>query len=92
MKIFIYDEFGPQDIAMMQALFGWAWDTNFNKDRCHFMLKLAWEAQYWFRVNQMAYDRVMRDPGGLDVVAWSFYRPSEDMILQGGTLELRFDF
>jgi hypothetical protein len=76
-----------QATAMLQGAMGISWDTSFNRDRCHFMLKLGYELQYWFRQNQLigtAYDAAT----GLA----SNFRFSDDMALQGATAELRFDF
>jgi len=34
-------------ITCLQLALGFGWDTNFNKDRCHFGMKLGYELQQW---------------------------------------------
>lgn len=75
-------------VAMLQTALGWAWDVNFNNDKCHFALKLGWEIEYWFGVNQLAYTF----PNSSMLLNNSYLRYQKDLILQGGIGELRFDF
>jgi hypothetical protein len=63
----------------LQAFIGFGWDTNFNDDQCHFSMRLGYEVQHWF--NQLKFF----PPGDL-------YRYNFDLTLQGGTLDVRFDF
>jgi hypothetical protein len=76
-----------QATAMLQGAMGISWDTSFNRDRCHFMLKLGYELQYWFRQNQLIGTAYTAATG-----LASNFRFSDDMALQGATAELRFDF
>jgi len=63
---------------MLQALMGFGWDFNFDKDRSHFALKASYEIQDWLNHFQ-----VFTNASGTDNV---------DLILQGLTVDLRFDF
>lgn len=65
--------------TMVRFFMGFGWETNFNADMCHVGLKLGWEAQYWFRQNQLMKVNHLQ-------------RVSDDLAFQGGTLDLRFDF
>lgn len=87
-EVDIIDLSKNRSVAMLQTVFGWAWDVNFNKDRCHFALKLGWEIEYWFGVNQLAYTL----PNSSTLMNNSYLRFQKDLILQGGIGELRFDF
>ncbi len=69
-------------VPMLQTALALGWDTEFNDDRCHFGLKVAYEFQYWFRQSQ-----IVANP----VVA-TFFRLSDDLALQGLTIDFRFDF
>ncbi len=65
--------------AMLEGALGLSWDVPFNSGRNHFMLKVGYELQYWFRQNQL----VQGSPN---------IRFSDDLALQGVTGEMRFDF
>ncbi len=65
--------------TMMQGFMGFSWETNFNADRCHFTMMLGYELQYWFSQNQLFNTQ-------------SFDFQNDDLMLQGGTLDFRFDF
>jgi hypothetical protein len=71
-------------VAMLQGTLGLSWDTAFNKDRNHFMMKVGYEFQYWFRQNQLVHLTGF-ETGHL-------LRDSDDLALQGITAEFRFDF
>ncbi len=69
-------------VPMLQTGLAFGWDTEFNDDRCHFGLKVAYEFQYWFRQNQIvAFSNVA-----------NIFRLSDDLALQGLTIDFRFDF
>lgn len=68
-----------QMASVLQAFFGLGWDANFHSDQCHFSMKLGYELQYWFAQNQLW------QPNGFNTL-------HGDLTLQGGTLEIRFDF
>lgn len=70
-------------VTMLQGALGFSWDTAFNKDRNHFMMKVGYEFQYWFRQNQLVLFR--QHESGIN-------RLGDDMALQGITAEFRFDF
>ncbi len=63
---------------MFQALMGFGWDFNFDRNRSHFGLKVSYEIQDWLNHFQ-----VFTNTSGTD---------NFDLILQGLTLDLRFDF
>lgn len=65
--------------TMLQGFMGFSWETNFNRNRCHFMMKLGYELQYWFNQNNL-----------YATVGFNFV--NGDLMLQGGTLDFRFDF
>lgn len=68
-----------QGASMLQAFMGFGWDSNFHNDECHFGMKAGYEVQYWFAQNQL----------------WNAHSHSAlngDLTLQGGTVEVRFDF
>ncbi len=62
---------------------GMVYEDNFADDLYHFMVKASYENQYWWRQNQLP----LFDSG-----ANSFHRVSEDLSMQGFTLEFRLDF
>jgi hypothetical protein len=62
---------------------GIAYETNFNHDANHFMVKAGYEGQYWWRQNQMPI---------YNAFAIDFTRQSEDLSLQGLTVDFRLDF
>ncbi len=70
-------------VAMVGFGLGGAYETNFNQDRNHFMIKLGYEGQYWWRQNQLPVFNSLSN---------EFTRQSEDLGMQGLTLEFRFDF
>ncbi len=63
---------------MLQALLGFGWEFNFDKNRSHFALSASYEIQDWLNHFQ-----VFTDASG----TYNF-----DFILQGLTVDLRFDF
>ena len=63
---------------MLQMLMGFGWDFDFDKNRSHFALKLGYEIQDWFSQFQ-----VFTNTSGTQ---------NNDLIFQGLTLDLRFDF
>ena len=63
---------------ILQALIGLGWDFNFDNNRSHFALKAGYEIQDWLNHFQ-----VFTDTSGTQ---------NSDLILQGLTLDLRFDF
>jgi len=69
-------------VPMLQAMLALGWDTEFYDNQCHFGFKVGYEFQYWFRQNQML--AVSGNTG--------FIRLSDDLSLQGLTIDFRFDF
>ncbi len=63
---------------LLQTSMGLGWDFNFDKNRSHFALKISYEIQDWFSQFQ-----VFTNDSGTDNI---------DLILQGLTADLRFDF
>lgn len=72
--------------VMLQGIMGLSWDTAFNQGKSHFMMKLGYELQYWFRQNQL----IWTAPGAPSTSV--SHRFSDDLALQGLTAEIRFDF
>lgn len=64
--------------TMIRTLMGFGWDTNFCKDRFHFSARLGYEMQFWL--------------DQLQFYSFDTGRLSNELTLQGGTLDLRFDF
>ena len=64
--------------SMLRTFMGFGWDTSFSRDRYLFSLRLGYEMQIW--LDQLQFYSF--DAGRLD----------NALTLQGGTLELRFDF
>jgi hypothetical protein len=62
---------------------GAAFETHFARDACHFMIKIGYEGQYWWRQNQLPI---------FNSFATDFSRQSEDLSLQGLTIDLTLDF
>ena len=62
----------------LQAFLGCGWDFNFDADQSHFALKFGYEIEDW--LNQF---QVFDDASGAN---------SNDLVLQGPTLNMRFDF
>ncbi|MBI2743774.1 MAG: hypothetical protein HYX48_07660 [Chlamydiales bacterium] len=63
---------------MFQALMGFGWEFNFDKNRSHFALKLGYEIEDW-----MSQFQVFSDASGTQ---------NSDLVLQGLTADLRLDF
>ncbi len=74
-------------VPMLQAMLGLSWDTAFNEGHNHFMFKVGYEFQYWFRQNQFLSLKETPVDGLLGAI-----RYSDDLALQGVTGEFRFDF
>ena len=62
---------------------GIAYETKLSQDRYRFMVKAGYEGQYWWRQNQLPL---------FDSSIPAFDRISEDLSLQGLTVEFRLDF
>lgn len=62
---------------------GVAYETNFNHNCNHFLIKLGYEAQYFWRQNQFPI---------YHAETFSFSRASDDLAMQGLTIDLRLDF
>jgi len=73
-------------VPVLTGFMGLAYDTCFNCDKYHFGIRLGYELQYWFRQNQrFAFDDVASVPRYTRAT-------SEDLAVQGMTLDVRFDF
>lgn len=67
-----------------QIQMGLRWDSYFHENKHHFSIGLGFEAQYWWRMNQM----LKVD----DATTLKYERYSEDLSMYGLTLDMRFDF
>jgi hypothetical protein len=74
-------------VPMLQAILGFSWDTGYNRDRCHFGLRVGYEFQYWFRQNQMLANEFFGA-----VHSASYNRAHDDLAFQGLTIDFKFDF
>lgn len=72
---------------MLQTILGFSWDTSYNRDRCHFGLRIGYEFQFWFRQNQMLTGEFF---GPLHSV--TYQRAHDDLAFQGLTIDFKFDF
>lgn len=68
----------------LQGTFGLGWEMVFNRSRNHIAVNFSYEAQYWWRQNQLLYFGAYGPA--------IFKRYSEDLGLHGVTLDLLFDF
>jgi hypothetical protein len=73
-------------VPVFQTQMGLSWDTGFNNNRNHFTFKVGYEFQYWFRQNQQVV------PVGVGAAQPAYRRVSDDLALQGLTVDFRFDF
>lgn len=64
--------------SMFRTFMGFGWETHLNRERIHFSTRLGYEMQFW--LDQLQFYSF--DTGRLD----------NELTLQGGTLEFRFDF
>jgi hypothetical protein len=76
----IYTKTTPRSFGsfMLHSFLGLGWDCNFDQDRAHFKCKLGYEIEDWFNQCQ-----IFTNISGAQ---------SNDLILQGLTASLRFDF
>ncbi len=85
----VYKNDAPQEVAivlphisgaasMFRAFMGFGWDATFNKERLNFSLRLGYEAQFW--LDQLQFYSFNRG------------RLANELTLQGGTVDVRFDF
>jgi hypothetical protein len=73
-------------VPVLQTQMGFTWDTAFNNNNNHFTMKVGYEFQYWFRQQQFV------RPGSNGTFAQTYTRVSDDLALQGLTIDFRFDF
>ena len=75
-------------LPMLRSVLGLEWHTGFNQNKAHFGLQVGYELQYWFRQNQFI--GVLLNPP--DPANSSVIRLSDDLALQGLTVDFRIDF
>lgn len=68
---------------MVAYSLGGAFETNFNDNANHFMVKLMFESQYWWKQNQFM---------TINSSSLSQRRNADDLSMMGLTLDFRFDF
>ncbi len=68
----------------LQLVAGMGWDRNFNRDHCHFGLKVGFEAQHWWNQNQTEMFTDDLNP--------IYVRQKGDLSFYGMTVQGRFDF
>lgn len=64
--------------SMVRTMMGLGWDANFNQDQFHFATRLGYEMQFWL--------------DQLQFYSFDTGRLSNELTLQGGTLEFRLDY
>lgn len=74
----------------LETSLGFQWETFFCEDRYRVAISIAYEFTEWFSQNQMTRTELMDGNGQIGVT--HFDRTKGDLGLQGGTLEVRFDF
>lgn len=74
-----------QAVSSLQIGLGLSWDTHFYHDRLHIEFHAGWEANAWFRVNQMNHFMDGLSQG-------NFFKENSDLTLQGLIAGGRFDF
>lgn len=70
-------------VPMVNTQIGIAYDTYCNCDMMHLTFRLAFDAQYIWRINQIL---------ELSDATLNYRRISEDMSIHGVTFDIRFDF
>lgn len=77
-------------IPFLQMALGLEWNTDLNDHKQHLGLKLGYEVQYYWRINQFytVEDRVFSGASN----ALQFEKESEDVMFYGITGEIRLDF
>ena len=81
-------------IPSAEMYLGLAWGTFMNEDKQHLGLKLGYEVQYYWRVNQISYPDDFTSGAQNNVVQarLSLDKGSEDLMFYGITGEARLDF
>lgn len=81
-------------IPSVEMFLGLAWGTFMNEDKQHLGLKLGYEVQYFWRVNQISCPDDFTASGENNVVQAriAFNKGSEDLMFYGITGEVRLDF
>lgn len=84
-----YHKFSP----MTKYMFGLAQKCYFNDDQNHLMIKLAFESQYWWRVNQIIHmtDVFILDSSFVNVLTKPLHQ-AFDLGIIGVTFNIRLDF
>ena len=70
-------------VPLVNTQIGIAYNTSFYCDQMQLTLKLAFDAQYIWRINQILETRN---------ITTNYVRISEDMSIHGVTFDIRFDF
>lgn len=84
-QLFSHENFDlHQIVPMTQTQIGLGYETNFYHNSYHLSVRVLYEMQYWWNQNQM--------PQLTSFVIQRFQRYSQDLSLQGVTVDVRFDF
>lgn len=75
-------------VPMIQAMLGISWNRSFNSDQCFVGVKIGYEFQFWFRQLQRFTTEGIA-PSGLNAL---YILTPQDLVLQGLTVDVRFDF
>lgn len=81
-------------VPFAQMFFGLGWESFINDDKQHLLLKLGYEVQYFWRVNQnhQPEDISGQATGPNQSLRIQFEKQSEDLMFYGITGEIRLDF
>jgi hypothetical protein len=75
-----------QVVPVLQSIVGLAFDTCLSCDKMHLGIRVGYEFQWWFRESQRLY---VNAPS---TTTPRYIRSSDDLALQGLTVDVRFDF
>jgi hypothetical protein len=73
-------------VPVLTSIAGLAFDTCFDCDKMHFGIRLGYEFQWWFRQSQ----RIFLENSSTTTPR--YIRTTDDLALQGLTIDVRFDF
>jgi len=79
-------------IPFVQMYLGMGWQGYVNHDKQYITLKLGYEVQYYWRVNQMHQEEDVSNPPGSFSERVHYERYSDDVMLYGITGEFKLDF
>lgn len=80
-------------VPFVQMFLGLGWERYINDEKQHFGLKLGYEVQYYWRVNQIHQpEDFLLDSSQNGSIGFKFQKQAEDLMFYGITGEIRLDF